>query len=256
MSRVFALCITEPLRRVSIARPDAPAGTSSLVTKSGPNAPLPPLRSSLAAGLAVPVSTVRDVRDQLDGSGKATHGWMGVVCAKDPADTRPQGGAVVQTVMDGKTVRKGGLYVFDRYMFDEAPEVPEREALARDLESAGFGEVNVERALDWLADLAGERSRAPLDDGTPRQRNSLRLYSPLELTRLSVECRGLLLSLENADILNPGQRELVIDRLLALDLEHPVECPNAIGKALGIIQAVHAKYELDSEGKGARAASA
>jgi Smg protein len=111
------------------------------------------------------------------------------------------------------------LYVFDRYMFDEAPEVPEREALARDLESAGFGEVNVERALDWLADLAGERSRAPLDDGTPRQRNSLRLYSPLELTRLSVECRGLLLSLEDAEILSPTQRELCIDRLLALDVE-------------------------------------
>ncbi len=41
----------------------------------------------------------------------------------------------------------------------------------------------------------------------------------MELTRLSVDCRGLLLSLENADILNPGQRELVIDRLLALDVE-------------------------------------
>src|SRR6478735_1641782 len=54
------------------------------------------------------------------------------------------------------------IYVFDRYMFDEAPEVPEREALARDLESAGFGQANVERALDWLADLAGERNRAPL----------------------------------------------------------------------------------------------
>ena len=50
------------------------------------------------------------------------------------------------------------IYVFDRYMFDEAPEVPERDELARDLESAGFGEANVERALDWLADLAGERA--------------------------------------------------------------------------------------------------
>ncbi|MEO6080926.1 MAG: DUF494 domain-containing protein [Steroidobacteraceae bacterium] len=118
------------------------------------------------------------------------------------------------------------LYVFDRYMFDEAPEVPEREALARDLESAGFAEANVERALDWLADLAGERSRAPLlpaapqdSDGAPRTRGSLRVYSPMELTRLSVDCRGLLLSLEEADILSPTQRELVIDRLLALDVE-------------------------------------
>jgi Smg protein len=39
------------------------------------------------------------------------------------------------------------------------------------------------------------------------------------MTRLSVECRGLLLSLEEVHILNPAQRELVIDRLLALDVE-------------------------------------
>ena len=55
------------------------------------------------------------------------------------------------------------LYVFDRYMFDEAPEVPEREALARHLASAGFGEDNVERALDWLADLAGLRHAGDRD---------------------------------------------------------------------------------------------
>jgi Smg protein len=136
------------------------------------------------------------------------------------------------------------IYVFDRYMFDEAPEVPEREALARDLESAGFGEANVERALDWLADLAGERHRPDLGSAEGSAASSaagsaassavgaaaggnaphiqsaaLRIYSPLELSRLSVDCRGLLLSLENADILKPGQRELVIDRLLALDVE-------------------------------------
>ena len=40
------------------------------------------------------------------------------------------------------------IYVFDQYMLAEAPEVPEREALAADLERAGFGRHNVERALD------------------------------------------------------------------------------------------------------------
>jgi Smg protein len=48
---------------------------------------------------------------------------------------------------------------------------------------------------------------------------SLRLYSTAEMARLSVECRGLLLSLEETEILNPTQRELVIDRLLALEVE-------------------------------------
>lgn len=114
------------------------------------------------------------------------------------------------------------LYVFDRYMIDEAPEVPERDVLAQDLASAGFGEANVERALDWLADLAGERARvqlaAPIDSGS-RQKPSLRLYTPAEMARLSAECRGLLLSLEETGILNATQREVVIDRLLALDVE-------------------------------------
>jgi Smg protein len=117
------------------------------------------------------------------------------------------------------------IYVFDRYMLDEAPEVPEREALARDLESAGFGEANVERALDWLADLAGERNRPALmrPEGAPAEDAdadaALRIYTADEMTRLNADCRGLLLSLEQIGILSPEQREIVIDRLLALDAD-------------------------------------
>ena len=119
------------------------------------------------------------------------------------------------------------IYVFDRYMFDEAPEVPEREALARDLESAGFGEANVERALDWLADLAGERQpraaacpRPDADDARRSARRSLRLYSHAWSWRASRRiaaaccCRW-----SRRRSCMPAQRELVIDRLLALDVE-------------------------------------
>jgi S1-C subfamily serine protease len=60
-------------------------------------------------GLAIPVAAVRDVRDQLEGSGKVTHGWMGVVCDKDPAESRPQGGATVQTVLPGSPAADAGL---------------------------------------------------------------------------------------------------------------------------------------------------
>ncbi len=110
------------------------------------------------------------------------------------------------------------IYVFDRYMLAETPEVPERESLARHLRRAGFAPARVERALDWLADLAfgNERTRleAPIAAG-------LRVFTDSELTRLSTECRGLLLRLERAQVLSPEQRELVIERLLALDTEEP-----------------------------------
>jgi serine protease Do len=55
------------------------------------------------------VSTVRDVRDQLEGSGKVTHGWMGVVCDENPAESRPQGGAVVSTVVPNSPAAAAGL---------------------------------------------------------------------------------------------------------------------------------------------------
>ena len=105
------------------------------------------------------------------------------------------------------------IYVFDRYILEELAE-SERTSLARDLESAGFGGASVERALDWLADLAEERERA-----APRAEGSFRVYSTRELARLDVRCRGLLASLEQRGILSAGQREIVIDRLLALDAE-------------------------------------
>jgi Smg protein len=103
------------------------------------------------------------------------------------------------------------IYVFDQYMLAEAPEVPERETLAADLERAGFGRHNVERALDWLADLASERSRPDMSS------RALRVFSADELDRISTPCRGYLLQLEREGILSPLQREIVIDRLVALD---------------------------------------
>lgn len=105
------------------------------------------------------------------------------------------------------------IYVFDRYILEEQPP-SERSTLASDLTSAGFGEANVERALDWLADLAEQRERP-----APPAEGSFRVYAPDELSRLDVQCRGLLAALEDSGILSVAQRELVIDRLMALDAD-------------------------------------
>ena len=110
------------------------------------------------------------------------------------------------------------IYVFDRYMLDEQPEVPERERLARDLERAGFAPAKVERALDWLTDLAFGNERGA---ETAAAQRGVRVFSDSELARLSTECRGLLLTLENAQVLTPQQREIVIERMLDLDADEP-----------------------------------
>ena len=107
------------------------------------------------------------------------------------------------------------IYVFDRYMLEDTSEVPERDDLARDLELMGFGSASVERALDWLADLADIRLHSA--EAPVCERPSVRVYCDGELTRLSTESRGFLMHLERHGILSPVQREVVLDRLLALD---------------------------------------
>jgi len=127
------------------------------------------------------------------------------------------------------------IYVFDRYMLDEAPEMLERDDLARDLERAGFGHAHVERALDWLAALveAANRSAMRASSGTPSDSplqasgarahgaavGAVRVFSECELARLSTDCRGFLMTLERLGVLTAQQREVVVERMLALDAD-------------------------------------
>src|SRR6185312_4456080 len=125
------------------------------------------------------------------------------------------------------------IYVFDRYMLDEAPEMLERDDLARDLELAGFGHAHVERALDWLAALVEAADRSPDRSGPSALSGSadvggsvrggvagaVRIFSECELARLSTECRGFLMTLERLGVLTPQQREVVVERMLALDAD-------------------------------------
>jgi Smg protein len=114
------------------------------------------------------------------------------------------------------------IYVFDRYMLDDSASVPQRAHLARDLERAGFAAAKVERALDWLTELALGQERAPSPHAhEAHSAAAVRVFTESEAARLSTECRGLLLSLENAHVLTAAQREIVIERLLALETEEP-----------------------------------
>lgn len=102
---------------------------------------------------------------------------------------------------------------------DDEPQ-PTRDALREELENAGFAEAGIERALEWLEGLAGEHSppvgNSALGAGALR---SFRVFSGYEQARLAIEVRGYIVHLENIGILTTQQRELVIDRLLALEAD-------------------------------------
>jgi len=107
------------------------------------------------------------------------------------------------------------MYLFENYyMDDEGPVTPDREFVHQELRNAGFPAPEIDRAFNWLEVLA--RDTTPI---TMQAEHSLRLFSQHESERLNTECRGLLLFLEQMGVLNPSNRELVIDRAMALENE-------------------------------------
>ena len=107
------------------------------------------------------------------------------------------------------------IYLFENYFdgeLDEGDE-PDRDTLKQELEHAGFPSSEVERALCWLEELAADPDRL---HPTPTSR-AIRVFAALEQARLDTDCRGYLVHLEQVGILSPTQRELVIDRLMALE---------------------------------------
>lgn len=104
------------------------------------------------------------------------------------------------------------LYLFETYT-EQEPEAADQDVLREELLRAGFGEPEVDSALDWLDGL--NETGAPYA-GVPGER-SVRVYNEVEIRRLDLDCRGYLLYLEQMGILSAAQREVVIDRLMALD---------------------------------------
>ncbi len=107
------------------------------------------------------------------------------------------------------------IHLFENFLDAEDDSTPDREALKQELEQAGYPEADIERALVWLESLATDPDRA-LSEGTAR---AVRVFSGSEQVRLDTDVRGYLLHLENLGILSAAQREVVIDRLLALEAD-------------------------------------
>lgn len=107
------------------------------------------------------------------------------------------------------------LYLFENYMYEDGELDHDRESLNKELLAAGFRPHEIGKAFDWLEGLANMQYEP---QSNPNINNrSLRIYSDLECERLDAECRGFLLFLEQMGVLDLYTREMVIDRIMALD---------------------------------------
>ena len=106
------------------------------------------------------------------------------------------------------------IYIFEHYAEDDSDILDDQDRLRGQLRDAGFESTLVRRALDWLNDLSSNDLHVADPVGSP---HAHRCYTPEEQLRLDADCRGFLLYLEMNGVLDFASRELVIERVMALD---------------------------------------
>ena len=107
------------------------------------------------------------------------------------------------------------MYLFDNYFEDYYEMNTDQESLKFELLQAGFGDVQVDKAFDWLDGLTLQKGFIKTE--AMAENRTLRLFTEAETDQLDTECRGFILFLEHSGVLDAVNREVVIDRLMALE---------------------------------------
>lgn len=111
------------------------------------------------------------------------------------------------------------MYIFSSYA-DQDENLPEdRDGIEADLRSAGFDQLEIEKAFAWLDGLA------PNEDVPEAEQTAgaTRVLAAEESARLAYSAQGFLLFLEQSGVLTPKLREMVINRVMALESDSEVD---------------------------------
>lgn len=106
------------------------------------------------------------------------------------------------------------LFLFENYF--DAGNYPDSDRLSVKLSAAGFEEDDIQQALLWLSGLQ-QLSRTDYPDSI--NQSGLRCYSDFELLRISEEGLRFISFWEQSKFITPVEREMIIDRVVALDRE-------------------------------------
>ncbi len=106
------------------------------------------------------------------------------------------------------------IYLFENYMDSDIDIIPDTDILQTELKAAGFNSGNISKAFEWLDILALH------EEPTFKTAHNFRIFCAEECHKLDMECRNFILFLQSIDILDSVSRELVIDRVMAIENKH------------------------------------
>ena len=111
------------------------------------------------------------------------------------------------------------MYLFENLIHSESEFRVDQDELTEELIRAGFHHDEIYKALAWLEKLAALQDTDINPYLTSGNSPSVaRVFTTEEEVRLDVECRGFLIFLEQINVLDTSTREMVIDRVMEIDI--------------------------------------
>jgi Smg protein len=107
------------------------------------------------------------------------------------------------------------MYLFESYF--DAGSYPEPDKLSRKLSAAGFEGDEINEALTWLSALHEQNPESYPDR---LEHAGQRHFADLELQLIGDEARQFLMFSEQQKLISAVEREMIIDRSVALNQEH------------------------------------
>lgn len=109
------------------------------------------------------------------------------------------------------------VYLFENYIADGLEWDTDHSEIEEELLGAGFDSAEIDKAFLWLEELLIACEQDSMTPFNKVQTGLVRHYVAAERDRLGQEGQALLTRLSDSGVLDFNSREMVIDRVMALD---------------------------------------
>lgn len=104
------------------------------------------------------------------------------------------------------------VFIFENYIAQHV--LSDNEIMTQELAAAGFEETAIVGAVDWFHEMKIMLTETPAVYS--HKQTGMRVLTDAELKKISTESLSFVLFLQQANVINDVERDLIIDRAMAL----------------------------------------
>jgi Smg protein len=108
------------------------------------------------------------------------------------------------------------VFMFENYFSNHA--LPDDKTMEQELSAAGFDKNDILGAFGWFEEIKS-RLNEP-EEQYSHAKTAMRFFTESELEKINLESISFIVFLQQADVINDVERDLIVDRAMALKQTH------------------------------------